>query len=92
MSCNCKIKLTLKSEHATIKSSPLITRPVNLSTLPESDYAMFATVFPEAFELKKECNCKNECSCKGECECNKETKMDKAIREVKEFINKSKNN
>lgn len=115
MECNCLNELKIKDGHATIKSSPLITRPVNLSTLPPSDYASFAAVFPEAFELKTECDCavgmkkkikeeglksgatvkingetyKNKCGCNGECICNKETKMEKAIREVKEYINKS---
>jgi hypothetical protein len=78
MECNCKSKLVLKPEHATVKSSPSVNRPVNLAKVSEGDYALYATVWPSAFELVKQCTCK------------KIDKMDEAKKDTESFIKPSK--
>jgi len=54
MKCNCKI--TIKNGFKTLLNSPLISQPINLATLPESQYELFKGIFPDAFE--KNCTCK----------------------------------
>lgn len=78
MECNCKTKLILKPEHANVKSSPLVTRPVNLGKIDESNYSLYATIWPYAFETVKECTC------------SKEDKMELAKKNTEEYIKKSK--
>lgn len=75
MACNCKEVLVLKHEHARIKSSPNVTRPVDLSKLSASDYGLYATVWPEAFDLVKMCTCKKD-------------KLSEAKKEAEEYIKK----
>lgn len=60
---NCNCKITLKKEHAIIKTHKLVSRPVHLGQIAESDFKFFMPFFPEAFEIK--------------CECKKENKKDK---------------
>ena len=73
MACECESKLVLKPEHATIKQSPFMSKPVNLAKISESDYGLYTSVFPEAFEIVKECTCSKK-------------KMDKAEGDTANFM------